>query len=72
MVKILEESQIWLLCRINSRNILEDIQKRDYHEKDFEKLNLLMDIGIRHVVQLWGRGLLSGLYELHCSSQTAG
>jgi hypothetical protein len=32
-------------------------------KKDFEKLNLLMDIGIRHVVQLWGRGLLSGLYE---------
>ena len=69
---MLEESQIWLLCRINSRNILEDIQKRDYHEKDFEKLNLLMDIGIRHVVQLWGRGLLSALYELYCSSQTAG
>ena len=69
---MLEESQIWLLCRINSRNILEDIQKRDYHEKDFEKLNLLMDIGIRHVDQLWGRGLLSGLYELYCSSQTAG
>ncbi len=25
---MLEESQIWLLCRINSRNILENIQKK--------------------------------------------